>query len=202
MINKKIKEIINEIDKNQDKILSNLEQEHIDTYCWIKKKFDKNKNIAKDLDFQNTFKIFYIMNSAGLSDGQKEKFFELLSKEDGNLEYILSELYKIPRRDGKNSVQFSFATKLIHTIDNNKSIYDRNVCKIINKNVLGVNKKEKINSCIEIFDYLNELYLLLIKENKIKKIIFKFRNKFYIDKNKMSDIKILDFIMWSFGDIK
>jgi len=195
------KEIINEIDRNQDKILSNLKQEHIDIYCWIKKEFDKDKNIAKDLEFQRKFKVFYIMNSAGLSDKQKEKFFELLSNKEKNLEYILSELYKIPRRDGKNSIQFSFATKLIYTVDNTKPIYDRNVAKIINKNVLGANEKEKINSCIEIFNYLNELYLSLIKENKIKKVISRFRKKFDVNKNRISDVKILDFIIWSLGDV-
>jgi len=191
----------NEINRNQDRVLLNLKQEHINTYCWIKKEFDKDKNIEKDIEFQRKFKVFYIMNSAGLSDKQKEKFFKLLSNKKSNIKYILSELYKIPRRDGRYSIQFSFATKLIHTVDNTKPIYDRNVAKIINKNVLGINKKEKINSCIEIFDYLNELYLSLIKENEIKKIILKFRKKFKVDNSKISDIKILDFVMWSFGDV-
>lgn len=38
----------------------NLKQEHINTYCWIKKEFDKDKNIAKDIEFQRKFKVFYI----------------------------------------------------------------------------------------------------------------------------------------------
>lgn len=67
------------------------------------------------------------MDNAGLSKDIKCYFFYLLEKREANLEYILSELYEIPTLKGKNTMQFSFATKLLHTIDNDKPIFDSRV---------------------------------------------------------------------------
>jgi len=141
------KEIINKIIKNQDKILSNLRQEDIDKYRWIMKKFNKG-DILNDSEFQSEFKKFYIMNAAGLSDKQKRRFFELLYNKESDLKYILKELYKIPTLKKTHSIQFSFTTKLLHTVNNNKPIFDKMVGRIIDKEVGGKIKKKKSNPAL------------------------------------------------------
>jgi len=193
--------IVNEITENKNNILSNLKQKDIGTYCFLKKKFAKG-DILKDLEFQSKFKQFYIMNSAGLSDGWKERFFELLSAKYDNLKYILSELYKIPRRDGRYSVQFSFATKLLHTVNNENPIYDKMIGEVLDKKINGPNRDEKINSCIEIYNFLKKLYLGLTKNSKIRKVILEFRLRFNVSRKDISDVKALDFIIWSLGKIR
>ncbi len=192
--------IIAEIIKNKDKILSNLKQKDTDKYCYIKKRFEDG-NILNDLKFQAVFKQFYIMNSAGLSEECKKCFFRLLSEKQCDLKYILSELYEIPRLNKTKSIQFSFATKLIHTVDNRKPIYDRFVGYIIDKKVEGISKDEKIASCLKIYNFLDNLYQRIINDNKIKHIINDFRVKFNASEQNISDEKILDFMLWSLGSI-
>lgn len=193
--------IVSEITENKNNILSNLKQKDINTYCFLKKKLAKG-DILKDPEFQSKFKRFYIMNSAGLSSEWKKRFFELLSDKQNNLEYILLELYKIPRLNKTYAVQFSFTTKLLHTINNKKPIYDKMVAMVINKEVSGSNKDEKIQSCIEIYKFLEKLYLKLTDNNKIKKVISEFRSKFNVGRKDISDVKVLDFIIWSLGKLK
>ena len=167
----------------------------------IKNEFDKD-NILNNPEFQSRFKSFYRMNSAGLSNSQKKCFFELLLDKQEDLKYILSELYKIPRLDGKHSIQFSFATKLLHTIDNDKPIFDSGVETLTGVKRKGSDRDTKINSCIEIYNSLGTLYAELKDNDKIRKIISKFRSKFKVDDEKMSDTKVLDFIMWSLGKLR
>jgi hypothetical protein len=194
-------EIINKIIKNQDDVLLTLKQRDIGEYCWIKERFEKG-DILKDLEFQHRFGNFYIMNRAGLSDALKKRFFKLLSGKESDLECILNELYKIPTLRKTHSIQFSFATKLLHTVNNNRPIFDRMVSKIIDKQVEGNSKEEKIKSCVEIEEFLDNLYYDLIKDNRIKRVISMFRKKFSVDENKISDIKALDFIIWALGRIE
>ncbi|RLG13071.1 MAG: hypothetical protein DRN71_05440 [Candidatus Nanohalarchaeota archaeon] len=195
-------EIIKEIDEKQDDILDNLNLESIKVYSFLKEEYVKG-NIQDNSVFQFVFKSFYGMNQAGLSNDQKIRFFELLSEQQESLEYILSELYEIPRKSNKShSIQFSFTTKLLHTINNSKPIYDSKLAKLINQHVRGSNKNEKILSCLEIYDFLEKLYANMLQDRKLADIISKFRLKFDVDKENISDTKVLDFLMWSLGKLK
>lgn len=129
-------------------------------------------------------------------------FFELLAEKKTNLETILSELYKIPTLKGKNTIQFNFATKLLHTIDKNKPIFDSGVAKLTNLKPKGSDKDTKIRSCIEIYNSLEKLHAELKEDYKIKEVISKFRSKFKVDDENISDTKVLDFIMWSLGKLE
>lgn len=137
-----IDHIIKEIDEKQDNILKNLSSEDIDVYSFLKNEYAK-ENISKNLLFQFVFRSYYGLENAGLSYELKSRYFELLADKQTNLEIILSELYEIPTAKGKHSIQFSFATKLLHTIDNNKPIYDSKVAKITNMYNEGANKNKK-----------------------------------------------------------
>ena len=196
-------QIIKEIDEKQDDILSKLNFEDIAVYSFLKNEYAK-ENVLNNLVFQFVFRSYYGLGNAGLSDEIKSRFFELLAQKQTNLELILSELYEIPTLKGKNTIQFSFATKLLHAINNDKPIYDRNVGEIIDKQVedSSYSKDERIRSCIEIYNFLEKLYLNMLHDERITNIILKFRSKFKVDDEKISDTKVLDFIMWSLGKLK
>ena len=196
-------QIIKEIDEKQDDILSKLNFEDIAVYSFLKNEYAK-ENVLNNLVFQFVFRSYYGLGNAGLSDEIKSRFFELLAQNQTNLELILSELYEIPTLKGKNTIQFSFATKLLHAINNDKPIYDRNVGEIIDKQVedSSYSKDERIRSCIEIYNFLEKLYLNMLHDERITNIILKFRSKFKVDDEKISDTKVLDFIMWSLGKLK
>ena len=193
--------IIKEIDEEQDGILSRLTFESIAVYSFLKNEYAK-ENILNNLVFQFVFRSYYGLDNAGLSDEIKSRFFELLAQKQTNLELILLELYEIPTLKGKNTIQFSFATKLLHTIDNDKPLFDSNVEKSTNIKLRGSDKDTKIRSRIEAYESLEKLYAKLKEDDKTKKLISKFRLKFKVNDEKISDTKVLDFIMWSLGRLK
>ena len=193
--------IIKEICELQDAIFLNITLESVDVYLFLKDEYKKG-NVKNNIVFQFVFRSYYRLDNAGLSDKLKERYFDLLAGKQTDLEYILSELYKLETLKGKNSIQFSFATKLLHTLDNNKPIFDAEVARVIHRSVTGIGKEEKIDSCRSIYNDLIGIYYNLINDEGIKKIIFKFRKKFSVSAERMTDIKVLDFIVWSLGKLK
>lgn len=195
--------IIEEIKDNKKLIFDNIKQESISVYLFLKNEH-KKRNIGNNLLFQFIFRSYYRLDNGGLGDKLKERYFVLLSNKQKDLKKILSELYKIPTLNSKNknTIQFSFATKLIHTLDNNKPIFDTEVSRVILEKVQGKNKRDKIDSYLKIYEGLEGLYTSLLKDGDIKNIIKKFRSKFKVKNNSISAIKVLDFIIWSLGKLK
>ena len=170
-------------------------------YLFLKNEYIKG-NILNNFVFQFVFRSYYKLDGAGLSDKIKNHFFKLLSDKQTNLETILTELYAIPTLRNRNTIQFSFATKLLHTINNDLPIFDSEVGKIFNIGVSGVGRDARTASCVKIYDSLKIYYIELKKEEKIREIIIKLRQKFNVNAEKVSDTKILDFIIWSLGKLK
>ncbi len=195
-----IESIKNLILRKQDKILENIKQESIDVYLSLKNEYKKG-NINKNYLFQFVFKSYYRLDQAGLGDNLKIKYFELLFKKESNLSNILEELYKIKTERNLRAIHFSFSTKLLHTIDNNNPIYDSEIAYILNKKVKGKTKKQKIKSCLKIYKEIKDLYQELLKDKKIEQLIKKFKQKFSLKNNEISNIKVLDFIIWSLGKL-
>ena len=132
----------------------------------------------------------------------KKKFFELLALGQNDLNLILESLWKISGHAGRHSLFLSFATKLLHTLDNSKPIFDAEVSAVINKRVTGNIKEEKIKSAKDIYAYLENLYLVLVGNEKIQEVIKEFRAKFSVDTKRITDQKVLDFLIWSLGKLK
>ena len=195
-------EIIKEIVKRQQEIFSNISLESVSVYIFLKNEYKKG-NIIKNTLFQFVFRSYYRLDNAGLGDDLKKKYFELMASKQTDLKKILLELYKVLTAKKVNTVQFSFATKLLHTLDNELPIFDAEVSRVFHKSVSGKNKEQKIESCLKINQFLIDSYSEILKDDQIKNVIKKFRSKFNIEgMNKISDTKILDFIVWSLGKLK
>jgi len=195
-----IEEIIQQIDEKQVKIFENLDCESIKVYSFIKNEYAQGN--VQNLVFQFVFRKFYGLDNAGLSDEMKKCFFKLLAEKQTDLKTILTELYDLHRKKGDNSIQFSFATKLLHTIDNSKPIFDKEIESVTYSRPKHSDKDIRIQSYIEFYNKLERLNAELLESDKIQTFISKFRFEFQVDKEKISDVKALDFIMWSLGKIK
>ncbi len=171
-MDKKIENIIKNMLDNKLEILSKIDKEDIVIYLFLKNEYEKG-DVENNKLFQFVFRSFYRLDSAGLGNKLKEHYFNLLAKKEINLEKILSELYEIPIRRGFKTIQFSFATKLLHTIDNYLPIYDSKISKILKLAVSGNNKEEKINSCIEVYEKLKEIYKEFLQDKEMLKLINK-----------------------------
>ena len=158
-------EVVQELFSHHKEILKNINQESVDVYLWLKNEYKKG-NIKDNTVFQFVFRSYYRLDNAGLGEKLKRKYFELLNRKENKLETILHGLYIISTDNGNNTVQFSFATKLLHTIDNSKPIFDKEVSAVIHKAVIGNNGKEKRESAKRIYVYLENLYSILAENKK------------------------------------
>ncbi|MDP3699259.1 MAG: hypothetical protein Q8R47_06780 [Nanoarchaeota archaeon] len=170
-----------------------IDQESIDVYKFLQQSFPTkvDENV-----FNFVYRSFYRLDNAGLSDKWKLKYFVLLKNKETSLPIILKILYDIKRLKGDHSYQFSFATKLIHTINNDAPIYDSLVDGIFEFRK-PKNNKNTINWCIKTYDLLKKEYTSLLQDDQVQQCIKKFKKKY--SAQTISDTKALDFILWSIG---
>jgi len=112
--------------EEKSETLANLNQGSIDVLKFLQSEFYKG-DVSRNQLFQFVFRSFYRLDNAGLTPEFKKKYFELMESSRGkqlfDIKIILCELEKFPRTkekkkgEEKGSLQFSFATKLMNTID-------------------------------------------------------------------------------------
>jgi len=193
--------LISDLSFSQASIIHKLEKRKndIDRYFYITAVFAQNEPISGNEEFKETYKSFYVMRTAGLSQQHFDKYFELLDGQVNNLERILNELYEIKTLKQQNSLQFSFATKLLHTANNNLPIYDNQVKKTLGLpdtyNALD-SRYKKTRALLACYENLKMIYRQLLEKAPLKKLIEDIRNKFGWTTDQISDVKILDFILW------
>ncbi len=196
-----IEEITQEICAYQEELFENISQESVDVYLWLQEEFERG-DILQNRLFQFVHRSFYRLDGAGLSEIQKAEYFVLMSQGTVDLKKILDKLYEFPTLRKNNTIQFSFATKLIHTIDNTAPIFDAEVGRVFHKAVSGKTKDAKIESAENIYSELINIYQKLLENSEIKKVIQAFNMKFVPTTKVMSAQKVLDFLLWSLGRTK
>jgi len=203
---KKDKEIIEYIKSSHKEIIESLKQESIDVYLFLKSEFKKEEPITKNFVFQFLYRSFYRMDNAGLTDEFNNKYFELLEKHrkksrSFELKKNIIEFSKIKTKKNKESLQFSFFTKLYHTIDNSQPIYDSKVCKAcgIGQKYYIRNQEERINKLLNDYNDIKKLYARIEEKHSLAETITFFNNHF---KNPdISKIMLYDFIFWQAGKL-
>lgn len=204
----KTEEIVNYINNDQVKIIRNIQESSIAVYDFLSKEFTKG-NIKSNLIFQFLFSAFYGLNNAGLQPEFKDLYFSILDsyKDKTHFELtdfkdVLLKLSVIKNRKGQNNVQFSFTTKMFHTVDNTLPIYDNEVASLfgLNQPYQEQDYDKKINIYIKQYELLKYTYDKIINENMIKSTVDLFNSKF--GKYSISETKIHDFIFWTAGKIK
>jgi len=190
---KKIPEIIKNIESYE---FNKKMNESIEIYLWLK------NNKSNNSLYRLVYSAFYGLLIAWLWDKLKDEYFTILFNWNKDLVSIISKLYNIPNVKWSNSIQFSFATKIININDESKPIYDSKI-----KEVLGIKLnyysnellEVKIEKCNKVYKEMLKIYDKLLKEDSIKNKIKNFKDEFNLIDNSISDIKILDFILWDIG---
>lgn len=205
-------QIFKKVHKRLDEILENLDRESIDVYNFLNAEFKKG-DVTRNYLFQFVFRSFYRLDNAGLTPEFKSRYFELMEGNRGNksmeinIEELLKELEKIPRikenktEEKKGSFQFTFATKLKNTLDENYPIYDFKVSKaIIGSSYSPAGKFEKkLKSYLSRLEVIRKTYSYIIENESFASIFSDFDKSF--PDNGLSDLKKLDFIFWSYGKL-
>jgi hypothetical protein len=201
---KRIREITDWIEKNSTEIIENIDQESVDVYNFLRTEFEKS-NVNENYLFQFVFRSFYRIDNAGLKLEFKKEYFKILeqnrSEKQFDFEKVLRRLFSFPNRKGQNTLQFSFATKLFNTIDDKMPIYDSEVAKMFSLSRPYQTEFEiKLDKYLDQLNIIQKGYEQITDQNLLPKTIDLFDRKF--EKNKLSEIKKLDFIFWSAGKIR
>jgi len=144
--------------------------------------------------YQKLYRHYWAMNRANLSDKYYKAYFKCLSdKKAWTLDTLLNELC---RESGDQSLQVSFATKLLHMIDHRLPIYDSRVAKFY----CFKRPTTKSEGCIKRFEeFYNDLkgkYKAILDKENLTTSIDAFRKQF--NPTEFTDEKIIDSLIWGF----
>ncbi len=172
----------------------------IDPYILI-----NNSLGSRTKKFEDNYRKYYALNAARLSNDFYTAYFDILFEHIGiqepNIVDIVNELYKVPANSkGKNTIQFSFASKLVHTINPNLPIYDSMVANFYFfpeiKPMWG--KDKKIEEYMKSYNFLKDEYSRIIQNKLLNDSIQEFRQHFSLDIEEYSDNKIIDSLIWRY----
>ena len=183
--------------QNQDAIFEKLDIRMMETYFWLMDNL-RTRNIATDMEYRKKFSGYYRMRF--VSQEYRDAFFKLFEEIKNNnkisFEAVSTSLYPVNEKH-----EFSFISKMLHTIDPQRPIYDSQV-----DIALGIHRayqsnfQLKLQQDTNILNHISEQYLSLLNIPEIKNIILSFDNK--LNAHSMSVEKKLDFILWALGAIK
>lgn len=203
---KHMKNIIEYLNLNADRIVRNIDQESIDVYLFLKEQFN-NSNVSRNPLFQFVYRSFYRLDNAGLTPEFKNEYFILLENnreiQSIDIEGIVTALHKYPNRKAQNSLQFSFVTKMINMINDSMPIYDSEVAKVFGFKTPSYTKpfKGRLADFLKFYIELEEFYKETI-ENKRVDPVFRILENNLEHVHSLSDTKRLDFLVWSAGKLR
>ena len=182
------------ISKNQATILAKLDIHMMETYFWLMRNLH-TRNVSEDLEYRRKFGGYYRMRF--VSQEYRDTFFSVFEEykddPDPSFTRISELLYQV---DGKH--EFSFISKMLHTIDPRRPIYDSQVDA-----ALGIHRtyqtdfQKKLHQDEEILRYISVQYTQLVEAPEIQEVIASF-DKLLMGR-KMTIEKKLDFILWALG---
>lgn len=201
------KALVSKLEKNKQQIVDYIRRRisDVNLYFYIKKSFDEDRNHVLTSEFKGAYIKFYVMNSAGLRPEHYNEYFNMLSSGEEDLTEILKRMHKIPTLKNLKTIQFSFATKLIHTVDNHQPIFDKHIGEILNLKQpvdYKLGTEQRIKNRILLYNKLKQSFMTLLKKDGTQDLINTFRQEFNWKSSEIGNVKILDFILWAGNRVK
>ena len=179
---------------NKEIILAEISDSMMEKYFWLEEHLNKC-NVSASEEYQRKFAHYYRMRF--VSKEYRQAFFALFEKvkdqKEVPFEEVARHLYTV---DGKH--EFSFITKMLHTIDTSKPIFDSQV-----KAALQINRtyepdfEKMLQRDIGILNQISEQYQVLLAPAQIQELLSEIDRR--SNPRKMSTEKKLDFILWGLG---
>ncbi len=126
---------------------------------------------------------------------KKKEFYEAYYKlmEEGKNKNITFEDVLMSLFNEFGSVEASFSSKLISTLNVDYPIWDSYVLKNLNIKVPSYGSKDRLAKTVETYKYLCEWYEEFLKSSEGIEIINKFDSLYPCD---ISNTKKIDFLLW------
>ncbi len=189
------------INRHIDVILKAIPESYVTDYDWL----IQNVRQVGTADYQAKYRRYWGMDAAHLSAGFREAYFnELRSALDNptDLGTLVARLHETPTYgNGRRSLQFSFATKLLHTTDRRTPIYDSFVAAFYFFEPLGPARplEDRIRKLVSFHDFLSAEFARVLAGGLLAKSILAFRSRFM--PQCFTDERIIDALIWAYVDL-
>ncbi len=148
-------------------------------------------NVAENEEFQHLFNGFYQVRR---NEDWRKVFYSLMEEKKGENPSIEEIMVYLAENTKRKSVELSFASKLLHTLDPSNPIYDRKVSNFLNLKgpALYWTSEAKIARQVDNYNAIMEWY----KTPQAKSLIALFDKTFPEYSKLIGDVKKIDFIIW------
>lgn len=186
------------IEKNCTAIISSIPRSHVTKYDWLM----HNAALSGSPAFQTRYKNFWRLNAARLSPDYCQTYFAELRSAQLNTtspDKVAARLFATPtHRNGRQSLQFSFATKLVHTADPTTPIYDSLIAAFyfFQEPSQKLSLPKRIAHLTAFQKFLVQEYQRILSKKLLARSISSFRKHFKAQN--FTDQKVIDSLLWSF----
>ena len=176
--------------------------QHVQQYDWLTSNL-MSMNVSTNSLFKQAYKKFWAMNAARLTPDFFDAYFVYLEENKHgssiNIREVCDYLYSIPTdKQGDKSLQFSFASKLVHMISPIQPIYDSRIRQFyfLPDGQSSKDFSRKISELMLMYGFLKEEYKRIIEDSLLKEPIIKFRQQ--LKPKTFTDEKVIDSLIWGF----
>ncbi len=192
------------INQNINLVLATLDYRlDIDTYLNLIRRFNQG-DISHDPIFHLDYRRYWRLNAARLSETFCLAYFDLMQRlrTDQNMdtEAVARHLYQLPtHKNGRQSLQFSFASKLVHTLDPHKPIYDSMIADFFffRPPDPNIELDFRLQSLSTFYAFLCNEYHRVLEHDLLEASILRFKQIRGVD-DTYTDEKIIDTLIWRF----
>lgn len=182
--------------QNKEEIMSKLDVKMMNTYRWLQEELCL-RDVSSDQEYRKKFSGYYKMRF--VSQEYRDAFFALFEKmkrvPDPTFRSVAYLLYEVDQKH-----EFSFISKMLHTLNPHKPIFDSQVCEVLRLRhyyqssfEAKVQQDEKALACI------SDAYADMKASEEINGMLAHIDR--YTPGYQMTDEKKMDFILWALGGI-
>lgn len=198
------------INQYAQKVVATIPTDHVTEYEWL----IQNVNHATTPGYQNRYRRFWAMNAARLSPAFYVAYFGAMSAavtqtptlgaHAQTLHALAQTLHAASTNSkGRQSLQFSFATKLLHMTDPHLPIYDSQVAAFyffqepeIKDSKDPQDLQRRISAFVTFNDFLKQEYARVLQNSLLSPAIQEFRVR--LNPQHFTEEKIVDSLIWAF----
>lgn len=156
---------------------------------WVRK-----TDVSSDRDFQRTFNSFYRVRRNEEWRKAYYDLFEKLKRSNPSFEQIIRTIY-----ESTGNIEASFSSKMLATINADMPIWDRYVVQNLCLELKGKTKEAQLNCAVALYGQMKDWYRNFLNTENGRNCIAEF-DKILPGYTWMSDVKKIDFFLWSLRD--
>ncbi|MBI1814602.1 MAG: hypothetical protein HYR72_06470 [Deltaproteobacteria bacterium] len=185
------------IEAHSETLVASILPTHVPNYDWLV----ENIGRAGDSAYQSKYRAFWAMNAARLSPAYCAEYFRRLAaagRRQPALASLATDLFNVPTQSkGRQSLQFSFVTKLVHMHDHHSPIYDSQIAAFyfFRQPDRGLDLAQRVERLVNFHAFLSREYARILANGLLRKSMAAFRARF--KPVHFTDEKVIDSLIWA-----